>query len=203
MAAALPDHDVLSGDLGRTALAGNAEGENAALAGHVAPGLDLDGMKKFGLEPGIDGALPEGLNRGTAIDALPSGWEKSGVFTIEAGNGCAIPSIEGNHKLNHSFIDVCAGLAGHYYSRQQNSQRVELRLKLPQYLHVKTYHPGSDNLLKMNTYLDLGMGQTLDTNIFKSGSIERATQQLKALSFINLRYLPLIYCDLVNELYSN
>jgi hypothetical protein len=41
------------------------------------------------------------------------------------------------------------------------------------------YHPGSDNLLKMNTYPASGMGQILDANIFKSGSIERAIQHAK------------------------
>ncbi len=113
MADAFPDYDVLSCDFSHSAITGNTENENAYLPCDIAPGIDLDGMKFINFHPGIDSALPEGLNGRTPIDTCPTGREKSGIFTVEIGNGCAIPGIEGSHKLNHSFIDVCAGFAGH------------------------------------------------------------------------------------------
>jgi len=121
MSAALPDHDVLAGDLGRTAVTRNAENENADIPGDIVAGMDLDGMNIIDLQ--IYGALPEGLNGGTAIDSLSTWWENSGVFAVEAGDGCGISGIEGGDKFGRGFFDMRAGLAGHGRCRQQAHER--------------------------------------------------------------------------------
>ncbi len=118
VAYALPDHDVLSRNFGRAAFTGNAENENTDLPGDIALGIDFDGMNIIKFQTGIYCALPEGLNGRTAINTLPTWWEKSGVFTVEAGNGCTISGIEGSHKLDHGFINVCADLASYCCCRQ-------------------------------------------------------------------------------------
>ena len=100
MAGALPDYYVLSGNFGLTIFTGNAENENADLSSHITPGIYFNGMKVIDRHPGINCALPEGLNCRTAIDASCARWKKCGIFSVEAGNGRAISSIDGSYKFN-------------------------------------------------------------------------------------------------------
>ena len=84
---ALPDNYVLSGDFGLAAFTGSAENENADLSSDFTPGIYLNGMKIIDRHPGINCALPEGLNCRTPIDASCTRWKKCGIFSIETGNG--------------------------------------------------------------------------------------------------------------------
>ena len=112
LAVSLPDDDVFAIDLRRPVLSLNRESEDSNLSRQIAAGVDLHGVKVIDLHSAIDGALPEVLYGGASIHPFTAGRKKGGIFGVKAGDGRAIPGIEGRHESDQCLVDVGARVSG-------------------------------------------------------------------------------------------